>query len=184
MEWKAQGLTYAEIAARGGGILHTVRATREASEADLVRIGLDRLLTFVSFGTPTVEVKSGYGLRTADELKMLSAAAEAGRPVVATLLPLTSFYLGEAHYAPARRLVEAGVPVAVGTDFNPGTSPSPRAPSAPTEPLPSSSARGPAAGEATRLAAPGRDTARPPAKAYSVRKDPAAESWPSGSASA
>jgi imidazolonepropionase len=55
----------------------------------------------------------------------LARAAEAGRPVVATLLPLTSFYLGEAHYAPARRLVDAGVPVAVGTDFNPGTSPSP-----------------------------------------------------------
>jgi imidazolonepropionase len=57
----------------------------------------------------------------------LARAAEAGRPVVATLLPLTSFYLGEAHYAPARRLVDAGVPVAVGTDFNPGTSPSPNA---------------------------------------------------------
>jgi len=57
----------------------------------------------------------------------LARAAEAGRPVVATLLPLTSFYLGDAHYAPARRLVDAGVPVAVGTDFNPGTSPSPNA---------------------------------------------------------
>ena len=57
----------------------------------------------------------------------LARAAEAGRPVVATLLPLTSFYLGEAHYAPARRLVAAGVPVAVGTDFNPGTSPAPNA---------------------------------------------------------
>jgi imidazolonepropionase len=57
----------------------------------------------------------------------LARAAEAGRPVVATLLPLTSFYLGEAHYAPARRLVDAGVPVALGTDFNPGTSPAPNA---------------------------------------------------------
>lgn len=57
----------------------------------------------------------------------LAGAAETGRPVVATLLPLTSFYLGEAHYAPARPLVEAGVPVAIGTDFNPGTSPAPNA---------------------------------------------------------
>ncbi len=87
VEWKAQGLSYAEIAARGGGILHTVRATREASEADLVRIGLDRLLTFVSFGTTTVEVKSGYGLRTADELKMLRAATEAGRSAGVDVVP-------------------------------------------------------------------------------------------------
>lgn len=57
----------------------------------------------------------------------LARAAQGGRPVVATLLPLTSFYLGDAHYAPARRLVDEGVPVAVGTDFNPGTSPSPNA---------------------------------------------------------
>ncbi len=87
VEWKAQGLSYAEIAARGGGILHTVRATRDAGEADLVRIGLDRLLTFVSFGTTTVEVKSGYGLNTADELKMLRAAAEAGRAAGVDVVP-------------------------------------------------------------------------------------------------
>ncbi len=87
LEWKAQGLSYAEIAARGGGILHTVRATREASEADLARIGLERLLTFVNYGTTTVEVKSGYGLRTADELKMLRAAAEAGRAAGVDVIP-------------------------------------------------------------------------------------------------
>lgn len=96
VEWKAQGLSYAEIAARGGGILHTVRATREAAEADLVRLGLDRLLTFVSFGTTTVEIKSGYGLRTADELKMLRAGAEAGR---AAGVDVVSTFLG-AHAVP------------------------------------------------------------------------------------
>ncbi len=96
VEWKAQGLSYAEIAARGGGILHTVRATREASEADLVRIGLDRLLTFVSFGTTTVEIKSGYGLRTADELKLLRASAEAGRAAGLDVVPT---FLG-AHAVP------------------------------------------------------------------------------------
>ena len=47
--------------------------------------------------------------------------------MVATLLPLTSFYLNEPAYAPARRLIERGVPVAIGTDFNPGTSPAPNA---------------------------------------------------------
>ena len=96
VEWKAQGLSYAEIAARGGGILHTVRATREASEADLARIGLERLLAFVSAGTTTVEVKSGYGLRTADELKMLRAAAEASRTSGVDVVPT---FLG-AHAVP------------------------------------------------------------------------------------
>ncbi|HYM39810.1 MAG TPA: imidazolonepropionase [Thermoplasmata archaeon] len=96
IEWKAQGLSYAEIAARGGGILHTMRATRDAEEAELVRLGVDRLLTFVSFGTTTVEVKSGYGLRTADELKMLRAAAEAGRAAGVDVVPT---FLG-AHAVP------------------------------------------------------------------------------------
>ncbi len=96
VEWKAQGLSYAEIAARGGGILHTVRATREASEADLMRLALERLLTLVSFGTTTVEVKSGYGLRTADELKMLRAAADAARTAGVDVVPT---FLG-AHAVP------------------------------------------------------------------------------------
>ena len=47
--------------------------------------------------------------------------------MVATLLPLASFYLADEHDAPARRLIDAGVPVAIGTDFNPGTSPAPNA---------------------------------------------------------
>jgi len=49
--------------------------------------------------------------------------AEAGRPVVATLLPATSWFLGKHHFAPARRFIDAGVPVALATDLNPGTSP-------------------------------------------------------------
>ena len=53
----------------------------------------------------------------------LARAAEAGTPVVATLLPATSWFLGKHHFAPARRLIEAGVPVALATDHNPGTSP-------------------------------------------------------------
>jgi len=52
-------------------------------------------------------------------------AAEAGRPVVATLLPATSLVLMKEHDAPARVLVDRGVPVALGSDFNPGTSPTP-----------------------------------------------------------
>jgi len=57
----------------------------------------------------------------------LAAAAESGRPTVATLLPISAFYLDEPHYAPARTMIEAGIPIAVGTDFNPGTSPAPNA---------------------------------------------------------
>jgi imidazolonepropionase len=79
VDWKAQGMGYREIAARGGGILHTVRATRDAREEDLVRTAAERLRSMLAFGTTTIEVKSGYGLRTADELKVLRAAEEAGR---------------------------------------------------------------------------------------------------------
>jgi imidazolonepropionase len=56
-------------------------------------------------------------------LDALAAAAEAGRPVVATLLPVTTWFLMKDHHAPARTFVERGIPVAIGTDFNPGTSP-------------------------------------------------------------
>jgi imidazolonepropionase len=55
----------------------------------------------------------------------LAAAAEAGDPVVATLLPVTTWFLMKDHHAPARAFIDAGVPVAIGTDFNPGTSPTP-----------------------------------------------------------
>ena len=48
--------------------------------------------------------------------------------MVATLLPVTTLFLMSGHYAPARRLIDAGVPVALGTDFNPGTSPTPNLP--------------------------------------------------------
>ena len=69
------GATYAEIAAAGGGILSTVTATRAASEDELVRQSLDRLDEMLACGTTTCEVKSGYGLDLATELKMLRAAA-------------------------------------------------------------------------------------------------------------
>jgi len=67
------GATYQEIAAAGGGILATVAATRRASVDELVALGRRRLDLCLAHGTTTVEVKSGYGLTTADELKMLEA---------------------------------------------------------------------------------------------------------------
>lgn len=53
----------------------------------------------------------------------LAEAAAEGRAVVATLLPATTWFLMKDHHAPARRFIERGIPVAIGTDFNPGTSP-------------------------------------------------------------
>jgi imidazolonepropionase len=67
------GATYAEIAASGGGILSTVRATRHATEDALVESARGRLAEMLRCGTTTAEAKSGYGLETAAELKMLRA---------------------------------------------------------------------------------------------------------------
>jgi imidazolonepropionase len=252
VELRQRGHTYLEILTAGGGILQTVRMTRAASDEELLEHGRRWLAEMLSHGVTTAEVKSGYGLDTASELRLLALygrlavegpvelvptflgahaiapefrdrpdaarayidsvindqlpqvveqgiarscdvfcergvfsandsrrlltraaelglatrlhadelapsggaelageigalsadhlgaisdsgieaiakAAEQGRPVVATLLPMTSFYLDEPHYAPARRLIDAGIPVALGTDFNPGTSPAPNA---------------------------------------------------------
>src|SRR5712691_2741125 len=72
-EQRASGATYREIAARGGGIRSTVRATRNASLSDLVKSGERYAEWFLRGGTTTVEAKSGYGLTTEDELKLLRA---------------------------------------------------------------------------------------------------------------
>lgn len=73
-EMRLAGATYQEIASRGGGILSTMRATRAASEDDLLALGRLRLNQMITHGTTTVEVKSGYGLSVEDELKCLRAA--------------------------------------------------------------------------------------------------------------
>ncbi|UWG51622.1 Imidazolonepropionase or related amidohydrolase [Halalkaliarchaeum sp. AArc-CO] len=72
-EAKLRGQTYQEILAEGGGILRTVRRVREASEQELRDRLLEHLDVLLAHGTTTVEVKSGYGLNTETELKMLSA---------------------------------------------------------------------------------------------------------------
>lgn len=242
-EMRAAGLDYMEIARRGGGIHSSVRDLRSKSEDTLFELAYKRLLRLATFGTTTVELKSGYGLSLDDELKtlrvirrlsevlplriiptflgaheiplesrtsaetrkayvdlvihemipavatqklarfadvfcetgvytvaesraILTAARDAGLllklhadeltssggaelaasigatsadhlaavsddgikalgsgSTVATLLPGTMLFLGKTKHAPARRLIEAGVPVALATDFNPGTSP-------------------------------------------------------------
>ena len=87
---RLEGASYAGIARAGGGILGTVRATRAASEAALHAAALPRLAALVADGATTVEIKSGYGLTLADELKMLRVARRLGETlpvrVVTTLL--------------------------------------------------------------------------------------------------
>jgi len=247
---RQRGASYLEILAAGGGILSTVAQTRAASTDELLAAGRRWLAEMLRHGATTVEVKSGYGLERASELRQLEVAArlgaegpaeivptflgahavapefrarpdaveayvddvielqlpavaeqgiarfcdvfceegvftaeqsrrvllagarngltprlhadelrpsggaelaaelgaasadhlgvpsqagmdalaranEAGVPVVATLLPTTSLFLKAEEYGPGRQLIERGVPLALGTDFNPGTSPSP-----------------------------------------------------------
>lgn len=74
-ELRNQGKGYLDIAREGGGIMSTVRATREASEEALVEGALPRLRRLLEQGVTHVEIKSGYGLTVADELKMLRAMA-------------------------------------------------------------------------------------------------------------
>lgn len=70
-EMRALGRTYEEIAATGGGILSTMKATRAASEEELLEKSAGLLHRMVSLGVTTIECKSGYGLRLDDELKQL-----------------------------------------------------------------------------------------------------------------
>lgn len=79
-EWamRLEGATYEDIARAGGGIVSTMRATRDASETELVEAALPRLDALIGEGVTTIEIKSGYGLSTEDEIKMLRAARALG----------------------------------------------------------------------------------------------------------
>lgn len=80
-EWamRLAGASYEDIARAGGGIVSTMRATRAASEAELVETALPRLDALIAEGVTTIEIKSGYGLDTENELKMLRAARALGQ---------------------------------------------------------------------------------------------------------
>ncbi len=90
------GLTYAEIAERGGGILSTVRATRAASDAELERAATARLRAMAAAGTTTLEVKSGYALTPEGELRLLRLVPRLARRTGLRLVPT---FLG-AHAVP------------------------------------------------------------------------------------
>jgi imidazolonepropionase len=97
-EWEARlnGASYEDIARQGGGIMSTVRATRAASEEDLLRQSGPRIAALLAEGVTTLEIKSGYGLDLASEAKMLRVARRVGE-----LLPVNvaTTFLG-AHALP------------------------------------------------------------------------------------
>ena len=84
-EQRLNGVSYSEIAAQGGGILSTVRATRSASQAQLVASARKRLDHLLAEGVTTVEIKSGYGLEIASELRMLQAIRQLAQQVPAQI---------------------------------------------------------------------------------------------------
>ena len=73
--WRLRGDSYMEIMQRGGGIVNTVNATRQASAEELLKSGIKRLNSMLSFGVTTVEGKSGYGLDRETEIKQLEVMA-------------------------------------------------------------------------------------------------------------
>jgi len=94
---KIKGLSYEEIAKRGGGILNSAKRMHEATEEELYDSALERIHEIISLGTGAVEIKSGYGLTVEDELKMLRVIK---RLRETTPLKIKSSFLG-AHAVPA-----------------------------------------------------------------------------------
>ncbi|MBZ5622951.1 MAG: imidazolonepropionase [Acidobacteriia bacterium] len=95
-EQRAEGATYAEISARGGGIRSTVRRTRDASETDLLASARKYREWFLRGGTTTIEAKSGYGLSLESELKILRVIRQLGSEGILRYVPT---FLG-AHEVP------------------------------------------------------------------------------------
>lgn len=93
---KLRGATYAEVAARGGGLFSTVRATRGATDRSLVESAAARLRAMAAHGTTTAEVKSGYALTTPGELRLLRLIPKLARSTGLRLVPT---FLG-AHAVP------------------------------------------------------------------------------------
>ena len=85
--WRLRGDTYMQIMERGGGIVNSVRATRDATREELLHAGWQRLSSMLSFGVTTVEGKSGYGLDAATEMKQLAVMAELDQEHVVEVVP-------------------------------------------------------------------------------------------------
>ncbi len=93
---RIRGLSYEEIAARGGGILNSARRLRETSEDELFESALSRLHEVIGYGTGAIEIKSGYGLSLESELKMLRVVR---RLKTVSPIPIKATFLG-AHAVP------------------------------------------------------------------------------------
>ena len=115
---RIRGLSYQEIAARGGGILNSAKALREMSEDALYAVSLERLERMMAMGTGAIEIKSGYGLDLESELKMLRVARRLG---ALERIPVKTTFLG-CHAVPegwpdtmsyARHMVKEVLPAVV-----------------------------------------------------------------------
>jgi imidazolonepropionase len=112
----AAGRTYAEISRAGGGIRATMRATRAASQGDLLRSARARARRLLAWGVTTVEVKSGYGESVEEELRLLRVIRELGRSVageqdvLATVLPLHALPSGRDRDGWIREVVDVLLP--------------------------------------------------------------------------
>ena len=94
---KIKGLSYAEIAAKGGGILNSARKLNEMSESQLLRLAWARLNEVINHGTGAIEIKSGYGLSVEGELKMLRVIK---RLKETAPIPVKATFLGAHTYPP------------------------------------------------------------------------------------
>lgn len=86
-QMRIEGASYMEILNSGGGVLKTTRETRRARVEKLVELGLERLDDMIAHGTTTVEAKSGYGLTTEDELKILEATKRLNQLHIVKVVP-------------------------------------------------------------------------------------------------
>lgn len=98
-ELRLKGKSYQEISKRGGGIISTVKATREASKEELISLAKKRLDYALTWGTTTIEIKSGYGLNLEDEIKMLEVMNRLNKIHSISIVPT---FLG-AHAVPNER---------------------------------------------------------------------------------
>ncbi|MDB5035557.1 MAG: imidazolonepropionase [Chlorobi bacterium] len=97
---RLRGATYQEIAAAGGGILSTMRSVRESSVDEIVERSRPLVESAFRHGSTTIEAKSGYGLDTENELKLLEAIARLGEAAAPTLIPT---FLGAHDFPPEHR---------------------------------------------------------------------------------
>ncbi|MHA1222627.1 MAG: imidazolonepropionase [Candidatus Heimdallarchaeaceae archaeon] len=87
LKMKIAGKTYQEIAKSGGGIMYSVRKTREASKEQLIHLALQRLDQMLLHGTTTIEAKSGYGLTQESEIKLLEIMQELNERHIIDIVP-------------------------------------------------------------------------------------------------